>query len=90
MKKFTHFESITYLWFLAFFENPDMSDVQITIKHVKIYENSKFKKKIEKIDPKASIWHRYRLNSSTSAIFTAVWNLRIFRIFDPIFENVPK
>ena len=45
MKKFTHFESIAYLGFLAFFENPDMVDVQIAIKHAKIYENSKFKKK---------------------------------------------
>ena len=44
MKKFTLFEIIAYLGFLAFFENPDMSDVQIAIKHVKIYENSKFKK----------------------------------------------
>ena len=44
MKKFTHFESIAYLGFFDFFENPDMADVQIAIKHVKIYENSKFKK----------------------------------------------
>ena len=44
MKKFTHFESIAYLGFFAFFKNPDMSDVQIAIKHIKIYENSKFKK----------------------------------------------
>ena len=44
MKKFTHFESIAYLEFLAFFENPDMADVQIAIKHAKIYEKSKFKK----------------------------------------------
>ena len=53
-------------------ENPDMADVQSTIKHDKIDENSKFEKKIEKIDPRASIWHRFHLNSSTSAIFTAV------------------
>ena len=41
MKKFTLFEIIAYLGFLAFFENTDMFDVQIAIKHVKIYENSK-------------------------------------------------
>ena len=45
MQKFTLFEIIAYLGFFDFFENPDMSDVQIAIKHVKIYENSKFKKK---------------------------------------------
>ena len=44
MQKFTLFEIIAYLGFLAFFENPDMSDVQIGTKHVKIYEISKFKK----------------------------------------------
>ena len=44
MKKFTLFEIIAYLGFLAFFENPDMVGVQIAIKHAKIYENSKFKK----------------------------------------------
>ena len=45
MKKFTHFESIAYHEFLAFFENPDMADVQSAVKHAKIVENSKFKKK---------------------------------------------
>ena len=44
MKKFTHFESIAYLGFFDFFENPDLAYVQIGTKHAKIYENSKFKK----------------------------------------------
>ena len=43
MQKFTHFEIIVDLGFFDFFENPDMADVQIAIKHVKIVENSKFK-----------------------------------------------
>ena len=36
-----------------FSENPDLGDVQIVIKHTKIDENSKFKKKF---NPKAFIW----------------------------------
>ena len=52
-------------------ENPDMADVQSATKHVKIDENSKFEKN-RKCNPRASIWHRFHLNSSTSAIFTAV------------------
>ena len=54
MKKFTHFESIAYLEFLAFFENPDMADVQIAIKHEK-YTKIQNSQKFEKIDPRASI-----------------------------------
>ena len=30
--------------FFNIFENPDMADVQIALKHAKIDENSKFKK----------------------------------------------
>ena len=71
MKKFTLFEIIAYLGFLAFFGNPDMVGVQIGTKHAKIVEISKFKK-IEKFHPRASICHRCHLNSSTSAIFTTV------------------
>ena len=44
MKKFTLFEIIAYLGFLAFFGNPDMVGVQIGTKHAKIVEISKFKK----------------------------------------------
>ena len=44
MQKFTLFEIIAYPGFFDFFENPDMSDVHIAIKHIKIVENSKFKK----------------------------------------------
>ena len=72
MQKFTLFEIIAYLGFFDFFENPDMAEVQSAIKHAKIDENSKFEKKIEKIDHRASIWHRFHRNSSTSAIFTIV------------------
>ena len=35
--------------FSTFPENPDLADFQIAIKHAKIDENSKFKKKIEKL-----------------------------------------
>ena len=56
-------------------ENPDMADVQIAIKHVKIDENSK---KNRKYNPRASIWHRFHWNPSTSTISTAFWNLVIF------------
>ena len=33
-----------YMVFFNIFENPDMADVQIALKHAKIDENSKFKK----------------------------------------------
>ena len=56
--------------FSTFPENPDLADVQIAIKHAKIDENSKLKK-TRKINPRASIWHRFHKNPSTSAIFTA-------------------
>ena len=54
MKKFTHFESITYLGFFAFFENPDMVDVQIAINMQKQTKIKNFKKN-QKYDPRASI-----------------------------------
>ena len=39
----------SYLVFSTFPENPDMAGVQIAIKHAKIVENSKLKKKFENI-----------------------------------------
>ena len=50
----------------------------------------KIQKKSEKINPKAFICHRFHLNSSTSAIFTALWNFSKIRIFRSIFRNVQK
>ena len=35
--------------FFTFFENPDLAGVQSALKHAKINENSKFKKKFEKL-----------------------------------------
>ena len=38
-----------YMVFFNIFENPDMADVQIALKHAKIDENSKFKKNFENL-----------------------------------------
>ena len=53
---------------------------KIVLKMMKIW----ISKKNRKFKPRASFWHRFRWNSSTSAILTALWN------FHPkpwIFEN---
>ena len=75
--------------FFDFFENLDLFDVQISIKHWKINENLKFQF-FWKTNPKPFVSHRFHQNPSTSAISTAVWKCMIFRILGSIFRNVPK